>query len=115
MRPQRSASSTRQQSPGYDRARDLPRLICCWPTDSIIADPRCHADLIARLRRALRAERQRGIARHWSYDLVRHRALVVALRSELADNGGRQRGRRSQDHATASRSPTRPVILTTDC
>lgn len=115
MSPQRPASNTRRLGPGYDRARDLPRLICCWPTDSIIADPRCHADLIARLRRALRAERQRGIARHWSYDLVRHRALVVALRSELADTGGRQRGGRSQAHATAVRSPTTLVVLATDC
>jgi hypothetical protein len=38
--------------------------------------------LVARLARALRAERQRGRAGHWSYDLNRHIALAQALDAE---------------------------------
>jgi hypothetical protein len=34
------------------------------------------------LRRALRAERQRGIGGHWSYDLARHAQLLHAYRAE---------------------------------
>ena len=32
----------------------------------------------------LRAERQRGLNRHWSYDLGRHAALLRAYRAEAA-------------------------------
>jgi hypothetical protein len=38
--------------------------------------------IVARLARALRAERQRGRAGHWSYDLNRHIALAQALDAE---------------------------------
>jgi hypothetical protein len=40
--------------------------------------------IIARLRRALREERRRGIAGHWTYDLARHAALHRALQAEMA-------------------------------
>ena len=40
--------------------------------------------LLARLRRALREERQRGKAGHWSYDLNRHIALAEAHKTELS-------------------------------
>ncbi|WP_453960670.1 hypothetical protein [Amorphus suaedae] len=40
--------------------------------------------VIARLERALRAERRRGISGHWTYDLNRHLALKQALASEHA-------------------------------
>ncbi|PPD27253.1 MAG: hypothetical protein CTY20_13140 [Hyphomicrobium sp.] len=39
---------------------------------------------LGRLRRALRAERQRGIAGHWTYDLSRHAQLRDALDCEEA-------------------------------
>lgn len=35
--------------------------------------------MAARLKRALERERQRGLRRHWSYDLNRHIALKQAL------------------------------------
>ena len=35
--------------------------------------------IVARLRRLIERERQRGIRRHWSYDLNRHIALKQAL------------------------------------
>lgn len=42
------------------------------------------ARLIAKLERLLKAERARGLARHWSYELARHRALYDAWRIEKA-------------------------------
>lgn len=38
-----------------------------------------------RLARALRSERRRGLAGHWSYDLARHHALLQAFKAELKD------------------------------
>jgi hypothetical protein len=66
----------------YDRARDLPRLLPLWPHETVIATPAAQHALIARLRRALRAERQRGVAGHWTYNLARHADLVRAYRAE---------------------------------
>jgi len=40
--------------------------------------------VLAKLRRALRAERRRGLAGHWSYDLNRHVGLLSAYRGEQA-------------------------------
>ncbi|HET6320917.1 MAG TPA: DUF6477 family protein [Hyphomicrobium sp.] len=68
----------------YDRRRDLPRLLPLWPHEIDAADPAAHARLIARMRRALRIERQRGQAGHWAYDLARHAALLRAYRAEVA-------------------------------
>jgi hypothetical protein len=39
------------------------------------------------LRRALRAERRRGIAGHWTYDLARHVELLRVYRLELVASG----------------------------
>lgn len=39
--------------------------------------------VLAKLRRALRAERRRGDAGHWSYDLNRHLGLLSTYRGEL--------------------------------
>ena len=67
---------------GYARARDLPRLLPMWPGELDDVTPAGRLRLMSRLRRALRAERQRGIAGHWSYDLARHRLLLAAYRAE---------------------------------
>jgi len=40
--------------------------------------------IIARLRKALRAERRRGLAGHWAYDLARHVELLRLYRAEMA-------------------------------
>jgi hypothetical protein len=40
--------------------------------------------IVDRLRRTLRAERRRGIAGHWTYDLARHIELLRLYRAELA-------------------------------
>jgi len=68
----------------YDRARDLPRLLPLWP--EVLADQSIagRTALVARLRNLLRRERVRGVNGEWSYDLARHRQLVVAFRAETA-------------------------------
>ncbi|HWK32215.1 MAG TPA: hypothetical protein VNR51_00865, partial [Hyphomicrobium sp.] len=78
--PRASISSSQT----YDRRRDLPRLLPLWPHEIDVADGAAHARLIARMRRALRMERQRGQAGHWAYDLARHAALLRAYRAEVA-------------------------------
>jgi hypothetical protein len=42
------------------------------------------AVLISKLTRFLEAERQRGLAGHWTYELARHRALLAIYRHEKA-------------------------------
>ncbi len=68
----------------YDRARDLPKLLPLWEWELATPTAAEHASLIARLRRALRAERRRGLAGHWTYDLARHAQLLRAYRAEAA-------------------------------
>jgi hypothetical protein len=79
---------------GYVRARDLPKLVPLWPSEINATDLGEHARLLAKLRRALRAERQRGISGHWTYDLARHAQLLHAYRAEAA----------AYLHATATRA-----------
>jgi hypothetical protein len=73
----------------YKRARDLPRLLPLWPHEIEVGSIAEHARLLARMRRALRMERQRGIAGHWTYDLARHAQLLSAYRAETAAYGRR--------------------------
>jgi hypothetical protein len=68
--------------PDYVRARDLPKLVPLWPSEYANLSRAGHARLLAKLRRALRAERQKGIGGHWSYDLTRHAQLLRAYRAE---------------------------------
>ncbi len=68
----------------YLRARDLAKLPL-WPHEIQVLNAGEHARLLARMRRALRLERQRGIAGHWAYDLARHAQLLRAYRAETAD------------------------------
>ena len=88
-----------RHSSGYDRLRDLPRLLRLWPDEVLKLRPEDQTRLIHRLSNMLRAERQRGIMRHWSYDLTRHAALLRALRAEthvlLVMHGRKQEGRNS--------------------
>ncbi len=68
----------------YERARDLPKLLPLWEWELATPSEAEHARLLARLRRALRAERQRGLSGHWTYDLARHAQLLRAYRAEVA-------------------------------
>lgn len=69
----------------YDRERDLPKLTPLWPAEIADRSVAGRARLLARLRRALRDERRRGLAGHWTYDLARHAQLAAAYRAETAE------------------------------
>jgi hypothetical protein len=77
------------QSPqrAYDRRTELPRVLPLWPYELDDESPEGRLRILARLRRALRAERRRGLAGHWAYDLGRHVALLRVYRLELALRG----------------------------
>ena len=68
----------------YLRSRDLPKLIALWPRELADNSPEGFRYILAKLRSALRAERRRGLAGHWSYDLNRHMGLISAYKAELA-------------------------------
>ena len=74
---------------GYDRTLALPRLIALDPRELSSDGPELRRRIVTRLTRALRAERRRGRAGHWTYDLNRHIALLQALQAET---DGRRRG-----------------------
>jgi hypothetical protein len=66
----------------YDRGRHLPRLIAIEPDRLSDGSLENVARIVARLARALRAERNRGRAGHWTYDLNRHIALKQSHAAE---------------------------------
>jgi hypothetical protein len=71
----------------YDRRIELPRVLPLWPHELDDESPEGRRSIVCKLRRALRAERRRGIAGHWTYDLARHAELVRIYRLELAVSG----------------------------
>jgi hypothetical protein len=68
----------------YLRSRDLPKLIALWPRELTDESSEGRGYILRKLKSALRAERRRGLAGHWSYDLNRHLGLISAYRAELA-------------------------------
>jgi hypothetical protein len=68
----------------FHRESELPGLIGVWPSELRTESVDAAARIVALLRKAIRSERQRGRAGHWTYDLNRHLALVEALRAEQA-------------------------------
>ncbi len=84
---------------GYERARDLPRLLPLWPHEMETPCASYHARLLAMMRCALRRERQRGLAGHWTYDLARHAQLLRAYRAEVAAYRHRQSRRHAGNEA----------------
>jgi hypothetical protein len=71
----------------YDRRTELPRVLPLWPHELNDESPDGRRTVVAKLRRALRAERRRGIAGHWTYDLSRHVELLRVYRLELESCG----------------------------
>jgi hypothetical protein len=69
----------------YDRRTELPRVLPLWPHELDDESPQGRRSILAKLRRTLRAERRRGIAGNWTYDLARHVGLLRVYRLELAD------------------------------
>ena len=66
----------------YDRSRHLARLIPVGPDEIADQSPPARRAILAKLSRALRAERNRGRAGHWTYDLNRHIGLCQAYAAE---------------------------------
>lgn len=83
--PRQTASERRRDSAAqkYCRSRDLKRLLPMWPSEIEDHSVEGKCRLLAKLRRALREERRRGLAGHWAYDLARHAALFRAYRAEV--------------------------------
>lgn len=74
------ASSRLPRPPIHTRACVLP----LWPHELSDMSAAGRRRRVALLRRALRIERQRGVAGHWTYDLARHWALLAWYREEVA-------------------------------
>ena len=87
IRASRSTDASRKRT--YSRKWDLPRLLAIWPheMDDAIASREA---IVEKLRKALRAERQRGVGGHWTYDVSRHAQLVAAFRAETAELAARR-------------------------
>jgi hypothetical protein len=66
----------------YERSRMLVRLLPVGPDEIAGAEPETTRRIVLTLARALRAERARGRAGHWTYDLNRHVGLMQALKAE---------------------------------
>lgn len=65
-----------------ERKQSLMRLLPLWPHEICDESPAGRRRVLALLRRALRAERKRGLAGHWTYDLSRHAQLLALYRAE---------------------------------
>lgn len=78
----------------YDRRRDLPGLIRLDPFTEIADTNEAAEAILARLERALRAERNRARSAHWTYDLNRHIALRQAYLAEAERLMAMKAGRR---------------------
>ena len=66
----------------YDRGRMLPRVLPVGPDEIAGAEPETTRRIVLKLARALRIERARGRAGHWTYDLNRHIGLMQAMKAE---------------------------------
>ena len=79
----------------YERERHLARVIAVGPEEIADLSAAGRAAILRKLARALRAERMRGRAGHWTYDLNRHIALSQAYVAEReASRGEDGRGAR---------------------
>jgi hypothetical protein len=74
----------------YDRRLHLARLLPIGPDEIADESQAARRAILAKLSRALRAERNRGRSGHWTYDLNRHLALSQAYEAEsrMAKAGG---------------------------
>lgn len=80
----RASASTASEAivAGWDRERMLPRLIAVGPDELADRSRNGRLVIVRRIIAALRGERTRGRAGHWSYSLDRHIGLVQALAAE---------------------------------
>ena len=78
------AAAIRAGAVEYRRGSILPRLVPVAPAEVADDSPAGTRHILALLARALRSERRRGRAGHWSYDLNRHIGLRQAMLAETA-------------------------------
>jgi hypothetical protein len=64
------------------RCADLQRLLAAWPSEIADVSVAGRRRTVRRLERALRQERARARAGHWSYDVARHHQLARLFRAE---------------------------------
>jgi hypothetical protein len=81
----------------YQRQRCLPSLLPLLPAEIADGGEAMRRRIVGRLARALRAERMRGRAGHWSYDMNRHIALLQAYEAERRHLPGRRPGEPTQE------------------
>jgi hypothetical protein len=84
-RPRRDARPAACANNAIDRAAALAKVLPLWPHELEDVSPTGRRHILAKLRRALRAERRRGVSGHWTYDLARHAELVRLYREELRE------------------------------
>lgn len=80
----RGITALRLPTAEIDRRCALGRLLPLWPHELEDESVPARLRIVAKLRKALRAERRRGLAGHWTYDLARHVELLRLYRAELA-------------------------------
>lgn len=86
------------------RLHDLGQLLPLWPHECTDTSIEGRQMRVALLRRALRAERCRGLAGHWTYDLARHYALLRCYKNEVAQLAALDGGRARAANRAAARS-----------
>jgi hypothetical protein len=100
-----SSIKARAGARSYLRSRDLPKLLALWPHELEDESEAGRRRIIGRLMRALRTERRRALAGHWSYDLNRHLGLLSAYEGELAVQARVETGLSRNAPAAAKREP----------
>lgn len=70
--------------PDREHLSRLAKLLPLWPGELADTSLEGRRKRIALIRRALRAERRRGLAGHWTYDLARHAGLLACYHAEVA-------------------------------
>jgi hypothetical protein len=96
-------------NPTYSRSERLAGLIGLWPHELEDYSHPGTSRIVALLRKALRAERNRGKSGHWAYDLNRHQALSTALKAERTRLTILERGLPSRKAACADQGLARPA------
>jgi hypothetical protein len=69
------------------RISELSRLVPLWPAELADTSREGRLKVLSLIERAIRAERRRGHAGHWAYDLARHAALFRWYKRERAALG----------------------------
>ena len=103
------SATIRAGAQSYARDAMLPRLVLVGPSEIGDVTPAGRLAVIKRLAKALRGERVRGLAGHWTYSLNRHIGLVQALAAERAALGQTIRSPRHGDDDRSARRSDGPI------